>query len=83
MIDENVINEAIEQTEALNKAEERMRKGARSGREAPARDVPEIVKAGVMWRNIAVQLWIDTVQRQKDSMSLGEPRKEQDHEDAS
>ena len=76
MIDESVIEEALEHTEALNRAEERMRKGARTGREAPAQDVPEIVKAGVMWRNIATALWDDIVQRQKDSMSVGEPRKD-------
>jgi len=28
-----------------------------------------------MWRNIATALWEDMVQRQKDSMSVGEPRK--------
>jgi len=75
MIDQSVIKEALEHTEALNRAEERMRKGARTGREAPAQDVPEIVKAGVMWRNIATAIWKDMVKRQKDSMSVGEPRK--------
>jgi len=74
MVDEDVMTEAMEHSEALARAEAKMRQGVRTGREAPAEDIPGIIKAGVMWRNIAVSLWEDMVQRQKDSMSVGEPR---------
>jgi len=76
MIDEDVMQEALEHAEALNRAEEAMKNGARLGREAPAEDIQGIIKAAVMYRNLTVWLWSDMVQRQRDSMSVGEPRAE-------
>ena len=71
MIDAHDID-ALKDDEALSRASERLKGGTTSLREAPAGDVQGIIRAGIMWRNIAIGLWTDTQARQKDAMSVGE-----------
>ena len=65
------MNDDIEADEALTRAVERMKAGALAMREAPAQDLPKIIRAGEMWRSIAMNLWAEQQTRQKDAMSIG------------
>lgn len=60
-------------TEALNRAEARMRDGSAALMEFPAQDMRPIVRAGVYWRDLAIELWTERAARQQDAMSVGEP----------
>ena len=64
--------EAMQDDEALSRAAERLEQGTVTLREAPAQDFRGIIRAGVMWRNIAMRLWEDQQARQRDAMSVGE-----------
>jgi hypothetical protein len=60
-------------TEALARAEARMREGKAALMEIPAQDIRPIVRSAVYWRNLAMDLWEERAARQKDAMSVGEP----------
>lgn len=71
MISQEDIDALCEGDEAMDKAKERLERGVAPLRELTAREQRPFIMAALAWRRIAMNLWEDKQQAEKDSMSLG------------
>lgn len=69
-------NQTEQDEQVFQRVLDRVERGVKPQREMQADEVMPFIRAAARWRTAAQNLWADKMQAERDSMSLGPPKRE-------